>query len=267
MIITTLCLTTHCIKDQNGVSSIMSTPSTKMIESVISSFFTNTNLTPDEVQIVVGFDKRIGRDIDDEYRKNLEIMGSRFPNFKLILNESSSIEAIVTATQNFKNVIFSVETETYMIFEHDRPLISYLDVRPIIEEMQINENINYIRFNEFDNNNDRYFNLVENGYNPSNNIPLIQTFRWSNTPHICKTKTFRNWFSTFVYPTHNQGGFVEGPLNELISFYMEKIGQDEALRRFGTYVYGKWNDPAITAHIGSSHNGDIYFLRKPGNTW
>lgn len=266
MILTTLCLTTHCIKDQGGVSSIQSMPSTKMIEHILGSFFHFTNLSPSEVKVVIGFDKRIGRDIDNQYHKNLEILGTNLPNFQLIVNESDSIEAIVTATQNFRNVISCVETETYTLWEHDRPPIASIDMKSIIHEMESNHSINYIRFNEFDNNNDRYFNLVEGGNNPSTKLPLIPTFRWSNTPHICRTKIFKNWLSTFIYPTHNEGGFVEGPINELMKFYIDKMGETEALKRFGTFVYGDWDDSAITAHVSSTTNGEIYFLRKPGNS-
>jgi len=251
-LLTTLCVMTHCVKDQNGHSVVPSAPSTRMVELIISKFFENTNVKPEEVQIIVGFDKRINRQIDEQYHQNLEGLSSNYPNYKVLVNLSNSIEAIVTATQNFLNVIFSVETETYTIWEHDRPAIRPFDFRSVIEEMKVNKSINYIRFNEFYNNNERYPNLVENGHNPSDKIPLIPTYRWSNTPHICRTSTFKNWFSTFVYPTHNEGGFVEGPLCELLSFYIEKMGMEETVKRFGTFVYGNWNDEPLHVHLNGN---------------
>jgi hypothetical protein len=257
----TLCITTHCIKTErqglySGVNNIVpSTPSTKLIESVIIDFFNKTSLNPNDVLIHIGFDKRTGRDIDEIYHKNLLLLEQKLGNLKVFVNESVIDDPIVTAPKNFINLIDSVETKLYIFWEHDWIFNKQIDLIPIIDEILRNDKINYIRFNQFDNNNLRYNNLIENGFNPSNNISLIPTFRWSNNPYVCKTSVFKNWWKTFVYNTSNEGGFVEGPINELMEFYITKMGTDLALERFKCFVYGNWNDQAVVAHL----NGNSWY--------
>jgi hypothetical protein len=92
----TLAIPTHCIKTEtrglyNGVNNVVpSTPSTRMIEFVIEDFLHKTNLTPNDVTIHVGFDKRKGRTIDEQYHSNLSVLSSKYPNYMLIVNESES---------------------------------------------------------------------------------------------------------------------------------------------------------------------------------
>jgi hypothetical protein len=209
-------------------------------------------LSPDETNIHIGFDKRNNRQIDEIYHQNLLFLSNNYPNFKLLVNSSNIDDPIVTAPNNFLNLINSVETDIYIFWEHDWILNRDINLNNLINEVENNDSINYIRLNQFDNNNVRYDNLVENGNNPSTLLPLIPTFRWSNNPYICKTKSFKNWWSTFVYPTSIEGGFVEGPINELFNFYIQKQGLDLALKRFGCFVYGNWNDPSLVSHLNGN---------------
>lgn len=254
----TLCITTHCIKTESqgtwaGVKNVVpSTPSTKLIESVLKDFFFKTNLNPEDVFIHIGFDKRVGREIDNIYHRNLLNLESNIKNLKIFTNESEIDDPIVTAPKNFINLIDSVKTELYIFWEHDWIFKRKIDLKEVIDEISNNSNINYIRFNQFDNNNIRYNNLIEGSSNVSKIIALISTFRWSNNPYICKTTVFQDWWKTFVYNTSNEGGFVEGPLNELMEFYISKMGLDLALERFGCFVYGKWNDESLVTHLNGN---------------
>ncbi len=257
----TLCIPTHCIKTERsglytGVQNIVpSAPSTRMIEYIIENFFYKTNLKLDDVFIHIGFDKRLGRSIDDLYHQNLNSLSSKYPNLKVLNSDSEIDDPIVTAPINFLNLIKSVETDIYVFWEHDWILNFDFDILKVIDEVRNNSKINYVRLNQFDNNNIRYDNLIEGDNKISSNIPLIKTFRWSNNPYICKTNTFKNWWKTFIYPTSNEGGFVEGPLNELFKFYIDKMGLEEALERFGCFVYGNWDDKALVSHL----NGNSWF--------
>lgn len=254
----TLCITTHCLKKETsglyaGINNIVpSSPSTRMIETVISNFLEKTSLNIDDVNIHIGFDKRNNRQIDEDYHQNLINLEKKYKNYKVIVNSSDSTDPIVTAPSNFLRVIKSVETDLYILWEHDWVFKRDINIVPILEEIRKNTKINYIRFNQFDNNNIRYNNLVQNGTNPSTTIPLIPTFRWSNNPYICRTSVFKNWWSTFVYPTSNEGGFVEGPLNEFYKFYIDTMGLESALDRFGCFVYGKWDDESIISHLNGN---------------
>jgi hypothetical protein len=255
--ITSLCIPTHCVKVQDGYqNTVPSTPSTKMVELIINDFFLKSGLDINQVQIIVGLDKKEGRDIDEMYHRNLESLTNKYPHFKVSVLSTTNYEPIVTASQNFLKLISVVETDNYIFWEHDWVLKSQINLLDIINEVRNNEFVNYVRLNQFNNNNDRYNNLFNDNLNPSTNIPLVSTFRWSNNPYICKTDIFRKWWSKMIYPTHNEGGFVEGPLNELFAFFIDKMGFETANRKFGCYVYGNWDDESIVSHL----NGNSFFI-------
>jgi len=257
----TLCITTHCIKtESHGIytgiqNTVPSAPSTRLIENIIDDFFKKSSIDPEDVYIHIGYDKRNNRPIDEQYHQNLIELKNKFKHYELIVNSSDITDPIITAPINFLNLINSVKTDVYIFWEHDWILKREIDLNPIIDEVLLNDKVNYIRLNQFDNNNIRYDNLIQDGKIPSDKIPLIATFRWSNNPYICKTKIFQNWWSTFVYSTSNEGGFVEGPLNEFYKFYIDKMGFDMASEKFGCFVYGNWDDESIVEHL----NGNAWY--------
>jgi hypothetical protein len=257
---TTLCITTHCVKTETGgiykgISNIVpSAPSARMVEFVIEDFLNKSSIKEDDLFINIGFDKREYRSIDSEYEQNLKILSKKFKNFKVIVNSSNIDDPILTAPINFLKLIGSVETDTYILWEHDWILNKNIDFTSLIDLVSKDNDVNYIRINQFNNNNERYNNLI-NEEKEFSGINLIPTFRWSNNPYICKTNIFNDWWSTFVYPTSNDGGFVEGPLNEFFSFYIEKMGFELANKKFGCYVLGKWGDDPNVSHL----NGNSWF--------
>jgi hypothetical protein len=257
---TTLCISTHCVKTETGglykgiSNHVPSAPSTRMIEHVIDSFLENSLISKENIKIHVGFDKRSGREIDEEYERNLNKLSSVYNNFKLLVNESTIDDPIITAPSNFINLISSVDTNTYIFWEHDWVLNRQVDLNKLVGLVESEKVINYVRLNQFSNNNDRYNNLRQEELF-IDNLSLIPTFRWSNNPYVCKTKIFKDWWSTFIYPTSNEGGFVEGPLNELFTFYIERMGFELANERFGCYVFGRWGEDAIVSHL----NGNSWF--------
>jgi hypothetical protein len=141
----TLCITTHCIKTESqgtwaGVKNVVpSTPSTKLIESVLKDFFFKTNLNPEDVFIHIGFDKRVGREIDNIYHRNLLNLESNIKNLKIFTNESEIDDPIVTAPKNFINLIDSVKTELYIFWEHDWIFKRKIDLKEVIDEIEEDE--------------------------------------------------------------------------------------------------------------------------------
>jgi len=252
----TICIPTHCIKTEVsgqyvGINQIIpSAPSSKLIDGILNDIFVKTNLNKD-INIHIGFDKRNYREIDQQYEQNLIKLKDKYPNLKVVVNESDIDDPITTAPQNFTKLIDSVNTKYYLFWEHDWIFTKNIDILQIITELELNDNINWIKFNQFSNNNS-VVNFIPEQFkdkNPSINIPLLPTTRWSNNPYICRTEVFQKWWKTFVYPTDEEGGFVEGPLNVLFEYYTKKQGLEKAMSVFKCFIYGNWNDPAIVAHL------------------
>ena len=138
-----------------------------------------------------------------------------------------------------------------MFWEHDWIFKRPVNIKQIIDELDKNELINWIKFSQFAVNNSvvEFIPDAHKNENPSNVIPLIPTTRWSNNPYVCRTDIFQKWWKTFVYPTDEEGGFVEGPLNVFYNYYIEKQGLENALTTFKCFIYGNWNDEAIVDHL------------------
>lgn len=252
----TICIPTHCVKTEVsgqyvGINQIIpSAPSAKMIDGILNDMFLKTNLKKD-INIHIGFDKRSYRKIDHEYEQNLKNLREKYPNLKVILNESDIDDPITTAPQNFVKLIDSVNTKYYLFWEHDWIFTRNIDIIEILNELEINDNINWIKFSQFVNNNDivRFIPEQFKDNNPSTIIPLIPTTRWSNNPYICRTEVFQKWWKTFIYPTNDEGGFVEGPLNVMFNHYIDKQGIELAMKNFKCFIYGKWNDTPTISHL------------------
>lgn len=254
----TICIPTHCVKTEvggpyQGMNQIIpSAPSTKLISTVLTNLFETTDLSP-SIKINIGFDKRKGRQIDEQYEENLKNMISLYPNLKVVVNESEIDDPITTAPNNFLKLINSVRTKYYLFWEHDWIFLRKINIEEILTELDRNNEINWIKFSQFPNNNTvpgvHFIPEEFKDNNPSSVIPLIPTTRWSNNPYICRTEIFQKWWSTFIYPTNDEGGFVEGPLNVFFNYYIKKLGKEKALQVFKCFIYGKWNDPAIVSHL------------------
>jgi hypothetical protein len=252
----TICIPTHCIKTETsgqyvGIEQkIPSVPSSKLVFTIIHDLLEKTNLDKN-IAINIGFDKRKGRSIDEEYHINLEKLKDYFPNLKVIVNETETEDPIITAPQNFIKLIDSVKTKYYLFWEHDWVFNKTVNIKQIIEELDKNQSINWIKFSQFPVNN-TIVSFIPEAYttkNPSNVIPLVPTTRWSNNPYICRTEIFQKWWKTFIYPTDEEGGFVEGPLNVFYQYYIDKQGLEVALNTFKCFIYGNINDEAIVHHL------------------
>lgn len=252
----TICIPTHCIKTETngqytGINQIVpSAPSNKLILNILFDLFSKTNLSVD-THIHIGFDKRSNREIDKEYEINLNRLREIYPNLKVIVNESAIDDPIITAPNNFAKLIDSVKTDYYLFWEHDWIFNKPIDLKLIIDEMDTNPNINWIRFNAHRNNNVvvDYIPLAYTEDSVSDTIPLLRTTQWSNNPYVCRTRIFQDWWKTFIYPTYEEGGFVEGPLNVFYQHYILKQGLDVALKNFKCFIYGKWNDEPLVRHL------------------
>jgi hypothetical protein len=84
------------------------------------------------------------------------------------------------------------------------------------------------------------------------NLPLIKVWNYSGNPHIVKMK----FFKSIVIPTmlkskyrRNPKRGLEASMTELINLDREIIGNQECHEKYGTYLYGDFNDGPYVAPI------------------
>ena len=260
----TICITTHCVKTETrGLykgypNNCPSMPSTRMIETVLSDFFSKTGLTLEECFVHIGFDKRIGRQVDEQYEINLKMLCEKIGG-KLLVNESEIDDPIETAPINFSNVINSVETEFYFLLEHDWVFTRSFSFKSILDEMEKNDKINLIRFSQHD-------TVMKSALHPdlpvteeeilsikvTENLPILPSCHFSNNPYICKTRVFKDWWSYLVFPTPEMGGFVEGPMNIFFKQTAEKVGWVNVMKIYKCFVYGEPNESKWVHHLNGN---------------
>ena len=260
----TICITTHCVKTETrgqwvGIHNICpSAPSAKMIKTILDDFFSKSDITKEDCYIHIGFDKRKGRPIDEEYEVNLNELLKNYDG-KLILNESDIDDPIETAPNNFLNVIKSVETEYYLLLEHDWLFTRNIPILKILDEMDHNDRINHIRFSQHDTVlNSALHNEVEIDpniiltYKVSDNLPLLPSVHFSNNPYICRKKIVDDWWGNLIYKTEELGGFFEGPMNVFFRFSASKIGWLNTIKTYKCFVYGEPNDGPWVHHLNGN---------------
>lgn len=252
-----ICIPTHAIKTEsrglyNGMANnVPSAPSTKMIENVIEDMFVKTKL-PRDIQIIIGVDNRIDRQLDNEYYINLCKLANRY-NMIVMPTNSTTYDPLVSAPVNFNNIIGQVKTPYYMLLEHDWMFNYPINVESLVLNM-IKYDQYYVRFNQHANSMGPHAAEKYMQIETKTDVPLLKVDHMGNNPYICKTEVYTKWWKNLLYETPEQGGFVEGPINVFYKFAVEKMGFEKASDQWKIYVYGRPNDPAAIRHL----NGNTY---------
>jgi hypothetical protein len=176
-----------------------------------------------------------------EYLENLYVLAEKYKNIKIIVTETGIRNSIL-------NLVNSVETDYFLWFEHDWEFVKEVNLNTLIQLMDNNSDINYIRFNKRKNLTavgDRIlkeFNI--------DNINLCATNLWSNNPYIARTSFWKNtWIPLLVNNTGRQYVTIERELEIAYSNIISAIGFDRAVKTWGVFIYGKYGDTNVVNHL------------------
>lgn len=211
-------------------SSVISHPSIEFIKCTIESLkhIHITNNTP----IILAHD-----DSDDlrykEYLKRLREYISDKQNIKIIIRKPHG-----GLSENIRNALKYINTKYILIVQHDFPFIRDIEIENIIEDMESNPELKYVRFNKRAN-----IKFSSNAINnlfgkelKSHNYTYTRTPSWSDNNHLCKTNYYRNLI-------------LKGcKRNCMESRLMFKQKTEKDHRKYGAYLLGKKNEPAYIYH-------------------
>lgn len=79
---------------------------------------------------------------------------------------------------------------------------------------------------------------------------LTKALRWSNNPYICRSSMYRNW-TKFINDQRNGNG-SGGIEDKLVRQYRSDcytMGWHAAFKKWGVYLYGGLNHPAVVTHL------------------
>jgi hypothetical protein len=220
-----------------------STTSTLLIESTIEKLY--DYLGHRDIQHYISLD----HDPSDEgsclYLDNLRKLLVDYPNISLIVTTTGIRQSII-------NLINSVSTDYLLWFEHDWHFERIVPIPKLIELMDINSDINYIRFNKRDNiilNCDS--NLIEKTFNVDNlNISLCGTNGWSNNPYLGRTDNWKNvWMEYLNDPSVKDHITIERELQDEYQRQIKETSFEDALKKWGVYIYDKLGAPRSVYHV------------------
>jgi glycosyltransferase involved in cell wall biosynthesis len=211
-------------------SSVISHPSIELIKCTIESLkhaHMNEN-TP----IILAHDGS-----DDlnykEYLKRLRKYISDKPNIKIVIKKING-----GLSENIRNALKYINTKYILIVQHDFPFIRDFEIEKIIEDMETNLELKYVRFNKRANIKFRS-NALNNLFGKevrSHNYTYTRTPSWSDNNHLCRTDYYRN-----IVMKGCKRNCMEGRLT-----LKQKTMKDH--KKYGTYLFGKRKESAYIYH-------------------
>ena len=201
----TILTPTHSFKVETSgglkgyLNTVPSAPSTSLVTKGIDSIYKYTNLKG--CRHIIGLDHK-GSRLDEVYHNNLKKLkdDARYESLRILRSSCPTRDPKITATTLFLLLRDLVETDYFLMWEHDWEFITEIDMEGVIEVMDKYEFINYVRFGAGVNEkNDLHFHLEQEERVPE--MPLLRSPSWSGNPHMCRTSTWKNWWKKLVYPT------------------------------------------------------------------
>jgi len=214
-------------------------PSVEVIKRCTDSIFKNFEGIKD-CKLLVYCDSK-DSNISREYLKNLNTL----EHVEIVDNPSSGLRV------NYQSAIEKCETEYFFFCEHDWIFLRPVELEKIIDCMENNPGVNYIKFNCRDNCTPdlRPFPAVpwETYIEEEDQIKecsLMRTNSITTHPHIIRRNKFVNDWLPFI-----QGPSIEVSLYSTYKRELEQNGFRETQKKWGVFNYGSKNDKQIIDHL------------------
>ena len=233
-------------------SPIPSHPSIRLISEVLKSLRLITDLKADTKIIIAqdGCEDESVKPAYDQYLRKLDKYrrGSGL-NITIVLNDKQG-----HLTGNIRNAIQFVGTKYVLMMQHDLPFVSAFHIYHVIEDMENNSSIKHVRFNrrnsikaKWDAQSDLFGKQIQ-----GKNYQYTRTGSWSDQNHLSTVE----YYQSIVLKEVADGTFMESVLNE-------RSHQNH--ERYGTYIFGELNFPAMIQHIKGRNSSRYAVLDTIGN--
>lgn len=223
-------------------SPTITNPDISIISCVINSILINVK-SEFKKNIIISCD---GTDQENqEYNNFINNLNEKYKNNKnisIIVNEKKG-----HLSGNIRNSIKHVKTKYILIVQHDLVIIKEINADKIIDDMEKNEKLKYVRLNKRANqklgwDNTKLFasKIIKQNYN------YILTEAWSDQNHF----TTKDYYLKNVLNNVDDGFFMEQIMNNICKGHHS---------RYGTYIFGELDEDRYIAHIdgSKSRHGNI----------
>lgn len=226
-----------------STSPVVSRPAIDHIRSTIESL----ELVPElarSPQLIV-FDAPRDGLVDpayEEYKSNVRAFVSDRPHVRLVfLAEWGHLSAIVEAA------LQHVTTPFLFVQQHDLPLIRSFQLDGALNALSCDPLVKYIRLNKRITRPIDWDNTPIFGEYVNSHVPLTATGCWSDTSHL----TTADYYRQIVIPeTRGRKCPMEWILNHRMKYSSDLVATH---RKYGTFIYGAPEHPAIIRHSDARH--------------
>tara|TARA_B100000963_G_scaffold361988_1_gene401678 strand:+ start:1161 stop:1850 length:690 start_codon:yes stop_codon:yes gene_type:complete len=212
-------------------SFIPSHPSIKIIQETIESL--KLINIPTNTKIILAHDYNSSNNYS-KYLKKLNEYIKSYSNIEIVIRTTHGC-----LTGNIRNALQYINSKYLLVIQHDLPFIKCVDIQKVIEDMEENNNIKYVRFNKRKNikTGSDVINFLFGLQQKQKNYTYTRTPAWSDNNHLCLT----SYYTSIIMKECQDGGFMEHKLQG-------KIKNEEIHKKYGTYIFGELNHPQIIKH-------------------
>ena len=210
---------------------IRSHPTIKLIQETIESL--QLINMPHDTEIVLAHDYNNHINYIKYFEKLNEYIKS-YSNIKIIKRKDHG-----HLTGNIRNALQYVNSKYILVIQQDLPFIAKFDIQKVIYDIEVNNNIKYVRFNKRKN--------IKSGFDALNhlfglqvkqeNYTYTRTPAWSDNNHLCLI----GYYTDIVMKECPDGCPMEERLHG-------KNKNEELHKKYGTYLFGELHHPQVIKH-------------------
>lgn len=249
-------------------SLVPSCPSAALLRHAFESFYTQPHLL--KIRHLISVDMTVRahhmimfkrpKEVLKRYVAELQDLARQYPNVEIVLAKESSI------LQNIIFLVRKVNTPYFLFWEHDwvfsekikiegreyqpgdlaQLFIDVLDKHSFIKDIRYNYHTLYEKHQFIKAKRDA--RIAE--------LPLMQINTFENTPHIARTKTWKNiWVPIFLSTQEkfSKKSWIEQPLTKESKQSIRDVGWDKSSEKWGFYRLGDFKEPRTISHLDGKY--------------
>jgi len=245
-------------------------PSTELIENTFDSIY--SRLSFKGCRHIINYDMPEDNEKYREYYNNL---------LKLKDKYNSNIEITTQSIKNkkrsyiYSEIVDTINTPYVLFWEHDFILLKDIDITKIVNVMDNNKNINYIKFNKRKTTQTKSKigkeHITIDGWLEDENIydiPLTKTCGYSGIPHIERVDWFKSFCKKLIYtiPVKKQTS-IERAMNIYLINKRKRFDENILHSKLGLYIYGNIGDGRIVEEITDFKSRVAWGSKEPNKEW
>ena len=237
-------------------------PSTELIEKTLDSIYSFMDING--CRHIINYDKKGDSEREEQYLENLNKLKYKYNNNIKITtyNTISKKRSYI-----YSEIVEKCDTKYIILWEHDFILEREIDIKSIVECMDKNNDINYIRFSKRE--------IIPQGNidgwmeeDNTRSIPLVKFCGYTGNPHIERRDWFIKYCKPLIYNVFVQKrNSIERAMNKDIMRRKDKYGFNKTHNFIGTYIYGKIGDDRFVNPSTMYKSREAWGNKKPKKEW